>query len=265
MIIYIYKWLKKTVFSPHDVTRHVVQVKDRWVGVQAGRVELIRVGHREVAKRRKVLCDERLLDGGDPLGDYVLRAVGEELRCGDRVLHAVRRADLLLGGAGNEHQRPQLRPVRLAGYLHRHRVAGICLLALFPADEAAVEAATGAAAALPRYRGELTLVALAHTEQLSQRVDEARVARGRGCQTRRGREGVDRDHAHVVLAPVLLLDDGRPVHHAVAGHAAQLLQTRLEAARDRLLLAIQPQPAQQQQQQQRQQRRQQQRQQQQCA
>ena len=58
----------------------------------------------------------------------------------------------------------------------------------------------------------------------------------------RGREGVDGDHADVVVGPLALGDDRHAVDDAVACHATQLAEAGLEALGDRLLLAIQPQP-----------------------
>ncbi len=139
----------------HGGPRDVVHVVDGRVGVGTGGVERVGVLHGDLGELGKVPRRHGLLHELHVLGHDVGDALLEEIGRRHRLLHARRRADALLGGRGDEHQRPHLGPVRRRGHLHGLGVEAVGLRPHLPRHVPAEQAAAGGAAALARDQGEL--------------------------------------------------------------------------------------------------------------
>lgn len=168
-------------------------------------------------------------DTQTPHARTVLGAEPEKRARALGVLHAAGAARVLLAVAHDADDGAELRPVLLVADLHGARV-GVAR-ALLPPHEAAVEAAARRARALARDGREVARELLLRLEELCERRHEARVARSRGREPRRGRERVLRHNVQRCVLPALRL----------ARQAPHLADHRGRALGDRLLDAVEPQ------------------------
>mmetsp|Transcript_18800 Transcript_18800/g.36846 ORF Transcript_18800/g.36846 Transcript_18800/m.36846 type:complete len:342 (-) Transcript_18800:95-1120(-) len=185
-----------------NIVRGVSHVRNRRVGIEAGRMELVAVLHAQLSERLEVLGLNGFLHSLHALGYYVFRAELKQLTRTHRVNHASCAAGGLLVIRHDTNKRVHVRPVLFRCHLVRTRVYSIILNSHFPLDIASIQTTGCAARACTGNLRELTLVGLLDAEDERESLDKACVARGRRGQTSSSRERVSRDHVNLVIFQV---------------------------------------------------------------
>lgn len=182
----------------YSSSARVVHVEDGWIGVEAGGVEVVRVLCGQLGEALKVPVVNGLFHGLHSLGYHLVCSMLEQSRAGNSLLHAGRRTDILLLGAGYEDDSSHVRPVGGRGDFIREAVAAICLLSFLPGNVSAHQAAACRARALSGDAGEIggrggQLI------QVGNGPNEGSESSSRGGQARSSREVVLTDNLQLQL------------------------------------------------------------------